>query len=517
MIKRILSPDGVVVASIPNVRHLRNLYNLFFHKDWQYADFGILDKTHIRFFTRKSMVRMFQTLGYELAAVQGVNPSKRWYFRIFDLLTFGFMHDSKYSQYACVARSVSEFKDLKPPVDPFKNNGRKISEVYAAADPSAAPRSNDIKPIALYFPQFHSIPENDRWWGKGFTDWVNVRKARPLFRRHNMPRIPLHENYYDLSQRDVIEWQIELARSYGIYGFCQYHYWFDGIHLLDRPTRIFLTSKAFDFPFCLAWANETWSRRWDGKERHVLQLQTHEPSVEKWEQHFQYLIRAWLDDRAIRIDGKPVFLIYRPHKIEDIRNMFDYWQSRARTYGLDGLYFIVLKQYEYPPPFHEDHFDGTVHFQPFVAMYGKDAKRKDYWPLPKALIKQHMPTALLSAGASLCARYAGPSLWDYEDVWRQIIVDSLSADRATYPGAFVDWDNTPRYRRRATIFRGASPERFEFWFSKLVRLLRMMPDREPYVFINAWNEWAESAYLEPDAQFGYGYLEAVKNSLNHQG
>ncbi|MBL8512473.1 MAG: glycoside hydrolase family 99-like domain-containing protein, partial [Betaproteobacteria bacterium] len=169
-----------------------------------------------------------------------------------------------------------------------------------------------VKPIALYFPQFHRIPENDRWWGEGFTDWTNVKKAKPQFEGHSQPRVPKDGRYYDQSEVETIRWQVGLAKSHGIYGFCHYHYWFDGKQLLEAPTNAMLDHPDIDFPFCLAWANETWSRRWDGRESDVLISQTHPPVKERWEQHFQYLIRAWKDPRAIKMDGKPVFLIYRP-------------------------------------------------------------------------------------------------------------------------------------------------------------------------------------------------------------
>ncbi|MGC9022906.1 MAG: glycoside hydrolase family 99-like domain-containing protein, partial [Dissulfurimicrobium sp.] len=188
---------------------------------------------------------------------------------------------------------------------------------------------NKVRPVAFYFPQFHAIPENDEWWGKGFTDWVNVKKARPQFKGHYQPRVPLGGRYYDQSKKDVIAWQIELARSYGLYGFCHYHYWFDGKQLLETPTNIFLESKELDFNFCLAWANETWSRRWDGRDHHILIQQTHIPDKDRWLAHFRYLIRAWSDERAIKIDGKPVFLIYRAHRIENIGEMFDFWREMA--------------------------------------------------------------------------------------------------------------------------------------------------------------------------------------------
>ena len=172
--------------------------------------------------------------------------------------------------------------------------------------------STKSKIIAMYFTQLHTIPENDKWWGEGFTDWNNVRRAEPLFDGHFQPRVPLGSNYYDQSHLETIRGQVELAKSYGIYGFCHYHYWFDGKQLLETPTNLFLQNPGIDFPFCLSWANETWSKRWDGRDHDILIQQTHPATEESWLRHFEYLIKAWSDKRAIQIDGKPVFVIYRP-------------------------------------------------------------------------------------------------------------------------------------------------------------------------------------------------------------
>ena len=230
---------------------------------------------------------------------------------------------------------------------------------------------SSIKVVAMYFPQLHAIPENDQWWGKGFTDWINVKKATPLFKGHYQPRIPLNENYYDQSQLDTLRWQVEMAKKHGIYGFCHYHYWFDGKQLLETPTNLMLDNKDIDMPFCLSWANETWSKRWDGLDHHILIKQTHPPAEKNWSKHFDYLIRAWTDERAIKIDGKPVFIIYRPHRIDNIDEMLAFWQKKAIERGLTGIYFIFQKQYELPDKKCLKSFDALFQFQPFEAIYAE--------------------------------------------------------------------------------------------------------------------------------------------------
>jgi hypothetical protein len=371
-----------------------------------------------------------------------------------------------------------------------------------------------VRIIAFYFPQLHAIPENDEWWGEGFTDWVNVRKAMPQFRGHYQPRVPLGHRYYDQSEKQTLEWQIGLARKYGLYGFCHYHYWFDGKQLLEAPTNLMLASKDLDFPFCLAWANETWSRRWDGRDHHILQEQTHRPDRSLWERHFDYLFKAWSDDRAIKVDGKPVFLVYRAHRIQQIDRMFDFWRETACKRGLAGLYLVAMKQYEFPVPEVLRHFDATVQFQPFEAMYSPDfAGRVLETSKPMALLRRLPESVQDLLRAIRYTFFPGLTFYDYDMVWQQILKIEREGGIPAFPGAFVDWDNTARYVNRARIFRGASPERFSFWLRQLVQVTARRPAPERFIFLNAWNEWAEAAYLEPDERHGYRFLEAVRESL----
>jgi len=371
-----------------------------------------------------------------------------------------------------------------------------------------------VRLVAMYFPQLHPIPENDAWWGNGFTDWVNVKKARPQFRGHYQPRVPLGNRYYDQSQKATIEWQIDLAQSHGLHGFCHYHYWFGGKQLLETPTNIVMESKEIRFPFALAWANETWSRRWDGLDHHILIEQTHAPDRELWMRHFEYLFRAWSDDRAIKVDGKPIFMIYRPHRITQIDAMLDLWREEAQRRGLPGLFFMAIKQFEFPVPGVLKHFDGIMQFQPFEALYSPD------FQAPTTEMRRVVEIArLLPERVQEVLRYLRNQLrskltyYDYDLVWQQILKIEREAGLPTFPGAFVDWDNTARYVKRARIFKGASPERFAHWFGKLVAVTATRPPTERVIFLNAWNEWAEGTYLEPDERHGYQYIEAVRDTL----
>ncbi len=371
-----------------------------------------------------------------------------------------------------------------------------------------------IKLIAMYFPQLHAIPENDGWWGAGFTDWVNVRKARPQFEGHNQPRIPLDNHYYDQSQMETLRWQVDLAKSHGVYGFCHYHYWFDGKQLLETPTNLMLQNKELDLPFCLSWANETWSRRWDASDYHVLIKQTHPAEKSRWKLHFDYLLKAWSDDRAIKVDGKPVFVIYRPQHISHIDDMLDYWRELAVGAGLNGLYFLVQKNWEFPRRDYLKGFDAIFQFQPFEAMYSPFFENSPIKHRQLAKLFHLLPESVQSLGRAVYAKLNQRlEHWDYDEVWNQMIQIHNDPELTTYPGVFVDWDNTARYGNRARVFKDASPERFEPWFARLVDSMEKRNLPENFMFLNAWNEWAEGAYLEPDEKNGYGYLQAIERQL----
>lgn len=373
------------------------------------------------------------------------------------------------------------------------------------------------KLIAMYFTQLHAIPENDEWWGKGFTDWNNVRSAQPQYEGHYQPRVPLGQNYYDQSRLETLRKQIDLAKQYGVYGFCHYHYWFDGKQLLETPTNLILENKDIDFPFCLSWANETWSKRWDGRDHHILIQQTHPPTKVSWKRHYDYLIKAWSDPRAIKVDGKPVFVIYRPQRIDKIDEMLAYWRELAQQDGLPGLYFIFQKQYELPSKSCLNSFDAQFQFQPFEATYSPSFDRNSIRHSLLFKLVRSLPERYQDMLRGLRAKFIKElTFYDYEAVWKQIVEIRPDQMLTTFPGAFVDWDNTARYKKRATVYRGATPDIFGKWFAKLVDSMPQRNLPEDFIFLNAWNEWSEGAYLEPDERYGFQYLEAVKRALRRR-
>ncbi len=360
-----------------------------------------------------------------------------------------------------------------------------------------------LKILAFYLPQFHEIPENNKWWGKGFTDWVNVKKAKPLFKGHYQPRKPLNNNYYDLSDVNVMKWQANLAKEYGIYGFCYYHYWFNGKLLLEKPLENMLKDKEVNIPFCLAWGNESWTRTWDGLGNNVLIHQSYGGKKE-WAEHFEYLIKFFLDERYIKINNKPMFLIYRTEHIPNIDEMIDFWNELSTKYGFNGIYLVEMLTGFQKTVFAKNS-SAVVEFEPnyTLGLYSKFNKYKPkytfYYLYNEYLrIKLKSPVKIVS----------------YDIVWKMILnrKNKKFRDRKTFLGAYIGWDNTPRKEYRGSVHINSTPENFGKYFSKLLKKADKL--NSEFIFINAWNEWAEGTYLEPDEKYGYKFLEEIKRKLN---
>ncbi len=371
--------------------------------------------------------------------------------------------------------------------------------------------------IAYYLPQFHVIPENESWWGESFTDWVNVRRARPLFPGHYQPRVPVGDNYYDLTDVRAMQEQIGLARDHGLAGFCHYHYWFEGRRLLERPTEMVLSHRELDFPFCLAWANASWSRKWEGRTggRHVLVRQTYSSTQAEWKRHFDCLFASWADSRYMRVEGKPIFLIYNPHEVPSVGQMLGVWREQAERHGLPGLHVVAMQHFPFVSSGFLRHFDAVVLAQPGAAMFIPRPGDPFFGRISFERFLRGLPPRLGEALRYIRGLLPGRLRFhDYDDIWKRIIAMPTHRGVRTYPGAFVDWDNTPRYERTARIVKGANPDRFGFWLGQLVDAVIAEPFEHRLIFVNAWNEWAEGAYLEPDERYGLGYLEAVRDAVS---
>ena len=367
-----------------------------------------------------------------------------------------------------------------------------------------------MKIIAFYLPQFHEIPENDEWWGEGFTEWVNVKKARPLFSGHNQPRIPLNGNYYDLSRDDVKKWQIDLAKSKGIYGFCFYHYWFNGHLLLQKPVEQFLNNTSLDFPFCICWANENWTNSWAAGGNKILIAQSY-GDKEEWKLHFEYFLNFFRDERYIKEDGYPLLVIYRPDIMDNMNDIIDYWQELAIENGLPGI--RIASQYSSIEDLHGDdsRLDYFIEYQPNYAARWVKGWLYNYIRVLKKRVTKIIDRKLPSKYFSTHPIEPRLEMRDYDRYWNTIL-EHRPLSRKQIAGAFVDWDNTPRKGERGSVCYNSSPEKFKKFFGKLLDKVNREYSTE-YIFMFAWNEWAEGGYLEPDEKYGTEYLDAIHECL----
>lgn len=372
-----------------------------------------------------------------------------------------------------------------------------------------------MKIIAFYLPQFHSFKENDEWWGKGFTEWTNVKNAKPLFKGHYQPRIPLNKNYYNLTNVDTLKWQADIAKKYGIYGFCYYHYWFDGHMLMEKPMELMLANEEVDLPFCICWANENWTKAWAQHSKKVLISQTYGDRSD-WEKHFYYLLPFFMDKRYIYKDEMPIFVIYRPELIPTLRPMLEFWDKLAKKNGLKGIIYMYQQHnYDHQTADTGDLFSYAIEYEPgrVKGYYPKFPKKEQQVCSP--LISFRRGLNLLVNKLHLKQTRISSVCYSYDDAWKRIL-NIQPADEKVMPGAFVDWDNTPRYKSRASIYQGVTPEKFERYLTQ--QICHARDDyKKDMIFMFAWNEWGEGGYLEPDEKYGYGMLEAVHNALDKTG
>ncbi len=373
------------------------------------------------------------------------------------------------------------------------------AEGSARATPAAnaAAAAGGVRAIAFYLPQFHPVPENDEWWGKGFTEWRNVVKARPLFPGHYQPHLPADLGFYDLRVPEVREAQAALAREYGLHGFCYYHYWFNGRRILERPFNEVLASGKPDFPFCLCWANENWTRVWDGGDRHILLEQRY--SAEDDAAHIASLIPAFKDPRYIRVEGRPLFLVYRTELMPEPAATARRWREAVRAAGLPGIYLARVEHFVKNIDPASIGFDAAVEFAPD----GPRGELRYRGAVGRALAKLGLiPRAF---AVNKVASYAATA----EEFSRR-----PDPPFRRFFGVTPMWDNSPRRSVNANIYTGSTPERYERWLRHAVaRTLKAHRGDERLVFINAWNEWAEGCHLEPDMKWGRAYLEATRRAL----
>jgi lipopolysaccharide biosynthesis protein len=355
--------------------------------------------------------------------------------------------------------------------------------------------------IAMYLPQFYPIPENDEWWGKGYTEWTAVTRARPLIRGQYQPHLPGELGFYDLRLPEVRSAQAELAKEYGIYGFCYYHYWFQGHLLLERPLREVLESGKPDFPFCMCWANQNWTRSWSGGDDELLMEQRY--SQEDDLQHIRWLIPYMRDERYIKVQGKPVFLIYRAGQIDRIHDTSRIWREELVRAGFPGLYLIRVESIHKGEDGHPSSVaaDAAAEFQPRLANAGVSK-----------------PTWLRGRFRRLAPRRFRENWFREYDRLAWGAMRRPDPNYKRYPCVAPGWDNTARRAPRlpSMVWLRSSPEAYSEWLRRTVQRFRPFGPDEDFIFINAWNEWAEGNHLEPDQKWGRAYLEATLRALGGQ-
>ena len=349
-----------------------------------------------------------------------------------------------------------------------------------------------MKILALHLPQYHSIPENDNWWGEGFTDWVNVKKAKPLFNGHNQPVVPLNEDYYDMTNWKTLKHQADLAEQYGVYGFIYYHYWFNGKLLLEKPCEVLLQYSEINNHYCFCWANETWARTWDGHDTDILIKQEYS-GEEDWKKHIEYLLPFFKDERYIKVNNKPMMYFYSCCRIERFNEMIDYWNEVLRKNGFKGMHVVEFVN-SFNKGDRDINSDIVVEFEPLCT--------SKYYisPFKKAM-------RLINKKFSLI------DFMSYDYVWKQLINKNHDYGKPLYRSCFVNFDNSPRKGRKALIMKGSSPEKFAKYLKQLIKDNHRNYNDE-FLIINAWNEWAEGAMLEPTKKDKYGYLESIQYVMN---
>jgi lipopolysaccharide biosynthesis protein len=359
----------------------------------------------------------------------------------------------------------------------------------------------EVRTLALYLPQFHPIPENDAWWGKGFTEWRNVVRARPLFPGHYQPHLPADLGFCDLRVAETREGQAALAREHGIAGLCYYHYWFRGRRLLERPFDEVLASGSPELPFCLCWANEDWTRSWDGASGEILVRQEYSEDDDR--AHIRHLLPAFADPRYVRVAGRPLFLVYTASRLPDPQRTTDLWRDEAARAGLGDLYLCrVEHDWEQGDPTAMG-FDAAVEFQPDFADLGPARRRS----LPARALRR------LGLTSSAFRRHR---IYDYEQVVDRMLTRP-PVPYKRFPCVTPGWDNTPRRQRQGVVLADSTPSVYERWLRTTVERFVPFGPGEDLVFVNAWNEWAEGNHLEPCRRWGRGYLEATRRALEESG
>lgn len=371
--------------------------------------------------------------------------------------------------------------------------------------------SKKARIIAVYLPQFHPIPENDKWWGKGFTEWTNVAKARPLFKGHYQPHIPADLGFYDLRLPEVREAQAELAREAGIEGFCYWHYWFgNGKRLLERPFNEVLKSGKPDFPFCLAWANHSWSSATWTKQKALqkdsMLLEQLYPGKDDIIHHFNTLLPAFKDKRYICVDGKPLFGVFRPFDVPNMPIFIQIWQELARQNGIPGIHFVGMVNNCRSKNSLIPELNNAAECYQNVLDLGFDAVNSNGLMRANIIVDK---SYIIQQAFSRFLKIKFLSKYDQDKINKHIFVEEDRWENV-YPMLFSNMDKTPRAGKKAAIYVNSTPEVFEKLLMNAIELIKDKEEEHRILFIRSWNEWGEGNHIEPDLKYGKGFLEAIK-------
>lgn len=375
--------------------------------------------------------------------------------------------------------------------------------------------------IALYLPQYHPIPENDSWWGKGFTEWTNVAKAKPLFRGHYQPHVPADLGFYDLRLPIVREQQAEMAKKSGVEGFCYWEYWFGGKNrqLIEKPFKEVLESGNPDFPFCLGWANESWSNKsWHAKSSMVKSqvLMEQRYSVDDYIEHFYHILPAFLDSRYIKVDGKPLYLVFKPFNIPNANEFIEIWQDLAKKNGLPGIYFVgVMHNISYVQHSSGKHTIPNVNMAKelyqsvldlgFDAVNSRGMSRSEvlydgrFVKMFKMALKKYLHLDLILK-------------YNYKKITQNLFVEEDKWENV-FPTVFPNWDRSPRSGKKAVVYYNSTPQEFKNQLCAVEEIVKEKNDEHKIIFIQSWNEWGEGNHMEPDLKYGHGYLDALKDTV----
>ena len=372
-----------------------------------------------------------------------------------------------------------------------------------AVEQSVSPAAQPVRAIAAYLPQFHPVPENDRWWGAGFTEWTSVASARPLYAGHYQPHLPGELGFYDLRLDETRAQQAELAREHSIEAFCYWHYWFAGRRMLEKILDLVLRTGVPNYPFCLGWANVSWRSSWDMAGRNVRLIEQTYPGIDDFRRHFEMVLPALFDHRYLKVDGKPVFIVYQPTHLPSSSAFADLWRTWAADAGLPGLYLAGLSR------------PGIAPFHPLDG--GFDTAITSSLPPTQRRRTLSTPATRLDLLLSELSERSQvlPGIYSYRR-WMAFL-PFLQEEGPSIPSVWVNWDNTPRRGRDGFVLHGAAPELFGAQVAIALGLIADRPQQERLLYVRSWNEWAEGNHLEPDRKFGRAFLEAFRDTVARFG